>query len=358
MVNIKENSINYPILIGNNLITDINNLISRQYQGNKIFLVTDENVNKIYKDRVLSLLDKQYQLITMIVPPGEKAKSFKYLKKGYDKLIKNNFHRDDIVIGFGGGVVGDLAGFLAASYMRGISLIQIPTTLLAQVDSSVGGKTAINHKMGKNLIGAFYQPDQVIIDTEFLHTLPLRELKTGLAEVIKYSFIENQDNFYQFLYDKKNDVYNLKNEVLIDIINISCRIKSNIVKKDEKESGIRAVLNFGHTIAHALESYYNYEKYTHGEAVSIGMLGAGELSYKTGLLSKNDRDMVYSIISLYDLPQRIETDALDELYNKMKYDKKAKNNKLRWILLKEIGKPVIKSDIEKDLIFEAMEELQ
>ncbi|MFW5976872.1 MAG: 3-dehydroquinate synthase family protein, partial [Bacillota bacterium] len=192
-VNIKENSNTYSILIDENLMSDIKEIISKQYKGEKLFIVTDENVYNLYGEELKSRLKSKFKTIFYVVPPGEKAKSFKYLKKGYDKLVQQNFHRDNLVIGFGGGVVGDLAGYLAASYMRGIKLIQIPTSLLAQVDSSVGGKTAINHEKGKNLIGAFYQPDQVIIDVEFLKTLPLRELKTGLAEVIKHSLIKKAD---------------------------------------------------------------------------------------------------------------------------------------------------------------------
>ena len=354
---IRENPINYSILIGNNLMPNLNKIISENYSGRKVFLVTDKNVNKLYGDKIIANLEKKYEVTSYILPPGEKAKSFKYLKQGYDILVKNNFQRDDLVIGFGGGVPGDLAGYLAASYMRGVPLIQIPTSLLAQVDSSVGGKTAINHEFGKNLIGAFYQPQRVIIDVNLLNTLPLRELKTGMAEVIKYGLIADK-RFFEFLFKNKEKIYNLENEYIIEVIKTSCNIKAEIVMEDQKEKGIRAILNYGHTIAHALEAQYEYDKYTHGEAVAIGMKGSAILSNQLGYLSENDLKKIKKILSLYELPDKIEVEKVENIYHKMKYDKKAKNDILRWILLKNIGKSFVEKGIKKEIIFEILEELK
>ena len=355
---IEEEPLVYSIDIGNDILSNIDQLIAKIDSGGRIFLVTDENVNKIYGDQITSVLKEAgYELTLYILPPGEKAKSFKYLQKGYDLLIDNNFQRDDMVVAFGGGVVGDLAGYLAASFMRGISLIQIPTTLLAQVDSSVGGKTAINHEQGKNLIGAFYQPDRVIIDVSLLKTLPERELKTGMAEVIKYGIIADQE-FFNFLMNHKKDVYNLKEETIIKIVNKSCSIKADIVIKDQKEKGERAFLNFGHTIGHSLEAISNYDKFTHGEAVAVGMRGEARLSNSLDYINDKQLEQIETILKLYELPLTIDTNRIEQMYQAMKHDKKAQDNKLRWVLVNEIGNVFIKKGIEKQIILEVLEGLK
>lgn len=357
-VQICEEEISYPILIGNSLISELGGIISRHYQGDKILLVSDQNVDRIYVDRVVSgLKDKGFEVYRYIIPAGEKAKSSQYLQGGYDLLVENNFQRDNLVIALGGGVPGDLAGYLAASYMRGISLVQIPTTLLAQVDSSVGGKTAINHPGGKNLIGAFYQPELVIIDTNFLQTLPFRELKTGIAEVIKYGFIVDKD-FFEYLFQNKKDIYDLNLESIIHIVKKSCSIKSDIVNKDQKEQGKRALLNFGHTIGHALEAVTDYNKYNHGEAVAVGMLGASMISSRLGYFENGELKLVEEILRLYELPFCHQIDNVDIIYNVMRHDKKARNNTLRWVLLKEIGRAFLKENIEQGLIKKVLEELK
>lgn len=359
-IQIPGEEINYPILIGNGFINELGAILSDYYQSDKIFLVTDENVNEIYGDKVISnLKEKGYDPVRYVVPVGEEAKSRHYLKKGYDLLIENNFQRNNLILVLGGGVPGDLAGYLAASYMRGIPFIQIPTTLLAQVDSSVGGKTAINHPSGKNLIGAFYQPELVIIDVGLLKTLPIRELKTGLAEVIKYGFIAD-DDFFDFLRENKEKVFDLDQAVLKHIVKISCKIKGGVVRRDQKEKGERAILNFGHTIAHALEAITGYQLYNHGEAVAIGMRGALQLSAKLGFLSGDDLKLAEEILDLYQLPSSYSAvqAETEKIYKTMYYDKKVKNNRLRWILLDKIGSAFITDEVSKNKIIEVLEEIK
>ncbi|MFW6029712.1 MAG: 3-dehydroquinate synthase [Halanaerobiales bacterium] len=328
-VDIKTEEKKYNIYITNNIINDLPNYISKYYHGIKIFLVTDENVMNLYGDKVSTLLiDAGYELTTFIVPAGEKSKSYEYFQKGHDILVENDFKRDNLILALGGGVVGDLAGFIAATFMRGIPFVQIPTTLLAQVDSSVGGKTAINHSAGKNLIGAFYQPEFVLIDPNFLKTLDSRELKTGLAEVIKHGFIADQ-RLLAYLGEHAEEIYNYDVESLIYIIYKSCKIKSSIVNQDEKEKGKRALLNFGHTIAHALEAITEYEKYNHGEAVAVGMIGAAYISYKKGKISKEDYQFVFNLVEEYDLPTDFQyNENPEKVYEKLFYDKKVMRNNL------------------------------
>ncbi len=357
-IKITEEPVSYSILIGEGIIDDLNKHLKKCFSGKQIFLVTDKNVEEIYGSKITSLLENSnYRFTIYTVPPGEKAKSYKYFKKGLDLLVNNDFKRDDLVIAFGGGVVGDLAGFLAASYMRGISLLQIPTTLLSQVDSSVGGKTAINHTQGKNLIGAFYQPERVIIDSDFLKTLPLRELKTGIAEVIKYGIIFDED-FFSFLEDHKEAIYNLNSNSIVHIVNKSCKIKADIVIEDQKEHGRRALLNFGHTIAHALEAVSEYDEFTHGEAVAVGMYGSARLCRDLGYIRNQTYKKIENILTLYELPISLGNKNPEKIYDIMQHDKKARKDELRWILIKDIGKAVIKKGISKKKILKVLEGLQ
>ncbi|MFW6381116.1 MAG: 3-dehydroquinate synthase [Bacillota bacterium] len=358
-VEIPETEISYPIKIGNHNRQELVIHLENLYNPEQVMLVTDDNVAGLYLEEIKKLFrEKNLKVETYTLPAGEQAKSRKYLFEGYDRLLANNFGRDDPIIALGGGVVGDLAGYLAASFMRGVPLVQVPTTLLAQVDSSVGGKTAINHPEGKNLIGAFYQPDLVLIDVDFLDTLPLREIKTGLAEVIKYGFIDDP-RFFSYLREHRRSIYELEPDSLEHIIQRSCEIKAQIVKQDQKEvSGTRALLNFGHTIAHALEAVTDYNTYTHGEAVAVGIRGALRLSADTGLLDRKQLDASESILDEYQLKSGIEEDIdLNKVYRAMRFDKKVRKNKLRWILLRGIGDPLIKTGIEKQLIMKTLEGL-
>lgn len=355
-INLQEEKRDYEIIVGAGLINSLDRYIRKVYEGNKIFIVTDENVMKFYGDKVKEILTAAgYDLTGYVLPAGEEAKSSPYLKKGYDYLLENNFSRDNLILAFGGGVVGDLAGFLAATFMRGIPFIQIPTTLLAQVDSSVGGKTGINHPRGKNLIGAFYQPKMVLIDPELLRTLEVRELITGLAEVLKYGFIVDRD-LLEFMTSHREEIFKLETAALSRIIVSSCSIKAKIVREDEKEKGSRALLNFGHTIGHALEAVTGYKKYTHGEAVAIGMAAAAELSSRVTGLEKKEVDYLKELISAYGLPLSCQYgENPEEVYQRLFYDKKVQKNRLRWILLRGLGEAYIDERVDNEIVKEVLE---
>lgn len=355
-VNISENSCFYPIIIENNISSQIGDLISDCYNGNKILLVSDDNVSDLYCDSIVFSLEKfGYQVLEYIIPAGEESKSYRYLKKGYDLLIDNKFNRNNLIIALGGGVVGDLTGFLAATFMRGVPFVQLPTSLLAQVDSSVGGKTAINHPTGKNMIGAFYQPEMVVIDPDFLKTLPPREFKTGMAEIIKHGLIADKD-LADYLFERSNGIFKLGKEELIHIIYRSCQIKADIVMEDEKERGKRALLNYGHTIGHALEAVTAYKKYNHGEAVAIGMLGAARLANSLRLLEKSDLEFIEKLISLYDLPLTHQEDP-KAVFTALFRDKKVKNDSLRWVLIDRIGNAFIREGLDHRMIKRILEGL-
>ncbi|MFW5999666.1 MAG: 3-dehydroquinate synthase [Halanaerobiaceae bacterium] len=355
-VNIKEENFSYPILIGNGLRKRLNDLIADYYRAEKIFLVSDENVYSLYGEETVSLLrDAGYQVKVYLVPPGEKAKAKQYLFQGYDKLVEGEYQRDHLVVVLGGGVPGDLGGFLAATYMRGVRLLQIPTTLLAQVDSSVGGKTAINHPRGKNLIGAFYQPRAVIIDVGFLHTLNERELMTGLAEVLKHAFIADKD-FFAYLEKMNKEIFDLQPKALTEIVRECCRIKAAVVSRDQKEKGERALLNFGHTLGHALEAVSGYGKYTHGQAVAVGMRAALKMSHELGYLAAEEKQKGENLLDIYGLPGTASGDP-DSVLAAMQHDKKARSGKLRWVLLSGIGQAFTTDEVPEELVRRITKEL-
>lgn len=355
-VNISKTKRSYPIIIENNISSQIGSLISDYYEGNKVLLLSDDNVSGLYGDSIVPSLEKAgYQVLEYIIPAGEKSKSYHYLRKGYDLLVDNKFNRGNLIIALGGGVVGDLAGFLAATFMRGIPFVQLPTSLLAQVDSSVGGKTAINHPAAKNMIGSFYQPEMVVIDPVFLKSLAPREFKTGMAEIIKHGFIADKD-LADYLFERSKDVFKLETEELSHIIYRSCQIKADIVMEDEKEKGKRALLNYGHTIGHALEAVTAYKKYNHGEAVAIGMLGAARLAKSLGLLEEVDLEFTEELISLYGLPLGYQEDP-EAIFTALFRDKKVKNDRLRWVLINRIGNAFIREGIEHKLIKRVLEGL-
>lgn len=358
-VSISEMKRDYEIIIGENIIRYLEDYIEMIYKGKKVFLVSDQNVMNLYGEKITKILtDADYDYTTYIIPPGEGSKSFEFLVKGYDLLLKEGFGRDNLLLALGGGVVGDLAGFIAASFMRGIPFIQIPTTLLAQVDSSIGGKTAVNHPLGKNLIGAFYQPELVLIDPGFLKTLDRRELLNGLAEIIKHGFIADH-GLLSYLEENREAILNYETKPLSKIIYTSCKIKAGVVEEDEKERGKRALLNFGHTIGHALEAVTAYEKYHHGEAVAVGMVGAAEISRKLSLISNQDLEYLENIITDYGLPVGFQyAEECSEVYERLFYDKKVKDKHLRWVLLKDLGEAYIEEELSKDIIIEVLEGLR
>ncbi|MGC8555118.1 MAG: 3-dehydroquinate synthase [Candidatus Acidulodesulfobacterium sp.] len=300
--------------------------------------VTTKTVHGLYGDKFSAFLKKcgieNFDFI--ILPDGESAKSLKYLSDIHDRLIDKRMERSDYIIALGGGVAGDLAGFAAATYLRGINFIQVPTTLLADVDSSVGGKTGIDHPKGKNLIGSFYQPKAVLIDVDLLKTLDKRELANGFAEVIKYGAALDAD-FFSYLESNYKKILAYDEESLIHIIERSCSIKADIVNKDEKESGLRSVLNFGHSLGHAIETLYNYENIKHGEAIAIGMVFAAKLSKHLGLCGEEDADRIKNLIINSGLPADIPDFTPEQYVNAMKLDKKVADKQIKFVLIKGIG---------------------
>jgi len=328
----------YSILIDHDLKAAFGQFIRQAGFSNRALLVSDTNVGKLYAETVADLL-KQAGLSPdiYIVPAGESSKSLTEAEKLYTRAIEAGLDRHSAVFALGGGVVGDLAGFIAATYMRGIPLVQLPTSLLAQVDSSVGGKVAVNHRLGKNLIGAFYQPQGVFIDLDFLSTLPKREIYTGLGEIIKYGVIYDEA-FFTFLENNVEAVLALEPTATAAIIARSCLIKAKIVDLDEKETGLRCILNFGHTIGHAIEKDTHYVRYNHGEAVAIGMIGAAHISRELGMIDDATVQRLIALIWKLHLPTQAEGCNLDAILVTILHDKKTINGKVHWVLMNGIGR--------------------
>jgi len=344
-VNLQERS--YPITIGSTLLSDDFNS-DKWIQGKDCLIVTNETVAPLYLDVMKSNIDdKTIEVIT--IKDGEHYKTIDTWSKIIDKLTAMRANRDTTIIALGGGVLGDIAGFAAATFMRGLPFIQVPTTLLAQVDSSVGGKTGVNHKDGKNLIGSFYQPTMVISDIDVLSTLPDREYKCGLAEIIKYGAIFDVD-FFAWLENNMSELLTRAPKKLIYAISRSCQIKANIVGEDEFEIGKRAILNFGHTFGHALENIMGYGELLHGEAVAIGMIIASKLSPINSL----ERNRLISLIKSANLPYKIELNDENQMLDVMKTDKKVKNKKLRFVLLHSLGEAFIEEDLSENEILDAI----
>ena len=307
--------------------------------GEKVCIITNPTVAGLYLEPVQAALGRAgFKTTQILVPDGEEYKELRSLSAIYDQLISERFERSSSVLALGGGVIGDLAGFAAATFLRGIPYIQVPTTLLAQVDSSVGGKTGINHPEGKNLIGAFYQPRLVLVDLAVLQSLPRRELLAGLAEVIKYGIIEDPALF-RLLEEKLDSFLALDKELLAEAVATSCAIKAKVVEKDERESDYRSVLNFGHTIGHALESLTGYQSLLHGEAIAIGMVQAAILSAKEGACDGESVQRIRRLFQAAGLPTEIPADIKTaELVKRMELDKKSAGGKIKFILCAGIGK--------------------
>jgi len=336
----------YPIYIGDGLLAQ-SDLLKSHIAGKQVLIVTNETVAPLYLDQVVSTLSG-FQVTTVILPDGEKYKNLEVLNRIFDQLLTKKHNRSTTLLALGGGVVGDMTGFAAASYQRGVNFIQLPTTLLAQVDSSVGGKTGVNHSQGKNMIGAFYQPEAVIIDTSTLASLPERELKAGFAEVIKYGLICDE-NFFAWLQLNYQSVLNLDSDALIYVIEQSCRNKAEVVAQDERESGLRAILNFGHTFGHAIETFQEYRDWLHGEAVAVGMVMAADLSYRLGLLSLDQAQQTKALIAAAGLPVIPPTNMdAQQFAELMSVDKKVLDGHLRLVLLHAIGRAFVTSDFSAD----------
>jgi 3-dehydroquinate synthase len=338
-------------VIGGDILDGIGGALTAFEPSPKIAVVSNSTVSSLYGERISdSIRNSGYIPQTIVVPDGEEHKNLATLQSIFDELLKYKLDRNSLLIALGGGVVGDITGFAAATYMRGIPYIQIPTTLLAQVDSSVGGKTGIDHPLGKNMIGAFWQPKLVWIDIETLKTLPQRELLAGLAEVIKYGIIHDA-GLFDFLESHREQILNLDQEAMTYIIKRSCEIKAEIVAKDERESGLRVILNYGHTIGHAIETVTGYTQLLHGEAVAIGMALEARLSGMLHLIDKKDVQRIRTLIESYGLP--VEKPANLKVHSiliSMQLDKKAVAGELRLILPQEIGQVKIQTGVTDDIL--------
>lgn len=337
-LNISENEKSYRILIQRCIWEELSNYINNYCQQKKAVVITDTNVYTIYSRSINEMLKKtlvKYEVI--VIEPGEKSKSYNNLIDIYNRLANFNVTRSDFIITIGGGVVGDLGGFAAATYLRGISYIQVPTTLLAQVDSSVGGKTAVNLPAGKNMVGSFYHPKAVFVDPNFLYTLDKRNISEGFAEIIKYACIKDSVLFDKLMYNEA-----MSDNDIEEIIFTCCKIKSELVEKDEKDQKERMLLNFGHTLGHAIERYYDYEHYSHGEAVAIGMAEITKRSEELGITREGIHKKLINLLKKYELPYEAPKMDKAKIFDHIKVDKKQSIDTISLVLITDIGKGLIK----------------
>jgi len=338
----------YPIYIGQTLLGKAD-LLSPYIKGEQVLIVTNETVAPLYLEKTLAAF-ANFKTETVILPDGEIHKNLTVLNQIFDSLLRLHFNRQTTLVALGGGVVGDMTGFAAAAYQRGVPFIQIPTTLLAQVDSSVGGKTGVNHALGKNMIGAFHQPQCVLIDTNTLNTLDNRQLSAGLAEIIKYGII-NDLEFFEWLENHAEALLARDTDALSYAISRSCQDKAAIVAADERESGQRALLNLGHTFGHAIETGLGYGVCLHGEAVAIGMCLAAELSARLGWINQATVERITTLIEKMALPSKIpEGITAEQMLALMQVDKKVIAGKLRLVLLKDIGQCIITDEYSQELL--------
>ena len=346
ILNVELADKSYPIYIGSNLLSS-KSLLSDHIQGKQVMIVTNSTIAPLYLEKLKDALS-DFNVESVVLPDGEEFKTLETLNKVFDALLKAKFDRSSTLVALGGGVVGDITGYAAASYQRGVNFIQLPTSLLSQVDSSVGGKTGVNHELGKNMIGAFYQPKAVIIDVDTLDTLSDQEYSAGMAEVIKYGLLGNAD-FFSMLETNIESIMARNKDLIIEIIFNSCKDKASIVALDEFEKGNRALLNLGHTFGHGIENAFGYGNYLHGEAVSIGMVMATKLSMDEGYLSNEDAIRVESILSKADLPISIKKSIGSEtLIEAMSLDKKSIDGKIRLVLLKALGDSYLTDSYSKE----------
>lgn len=342
-VDLPKNS--YPIIIEKGLLNRLNGEIKKIYTNEKIAIITDKNIEELYGDRIRKELDQDFHIKMIVINPGEKSKSLEVLQEVYNELLDFQITRGGLIIALGGGVIGDLAGFAASSLLRGIPYIQIPTSLLAQIDSSVGGKVAVNLPQGKNLVGSFYQPSAVFIDPELLSTLDKRYFYDGMAEVIKYACTLDKELFEDLLEFTEDELF----ENMEMIIFKCCQMKKDIVVRDELDTGERMVLNFGHTLGHVIEKQYKYEKYTHGEAVAMGMYNITKRSENMGISKKGTSDLIKKILSKYHLPYEMPPIDKEVIFKTIGLDKKNKGKYINLILIKDIGEVYIEKIHNKDI---------
>jgi len=350
-VELKERS--YKIIIGRKALQKLG-LRLIEFRPSNVAIISNETIFPLYRDVIINSV-KQSGIVpkVFLIPDGEEYKDSLWASYLYGELLKARFDRDSLLVAFGGGVVGDMTGFVASTYMRGIRYVQVPTTLLAQVDSSVGGKTGVNHPLGKNMIGTFYQPSLVMIDIDTLKSLPQREFRAGIAEIIKYGVIADRELFSSLEADME-DIFSL-GDSLINIIKRSCEIKADVVSRDEREAGLRSILNFGHTVGHAIETITDYRRFLHGEAIAMGMCAAADLAVKLGVFQKEGAARIKSLIELYKLPVKIPADIdASDIMDAMEVDKKVKAGQLRFILPLSIGNVRIEEDVDRKVIEEIL----
>ncbi len=347
VLNVDLGERSYPIAIGCSLRSCANSL-APYIKGDQVLVVSNETIAPLYLEKLLANIDVR-TLDTLVLPDGEQYKTVETLNTIYDALLEHRHDRSTTLIALGGGVIGDITGFAAACYQRGVNFIQIPTTLLAQVDSSVGGKTAVNHPLGKNMIGAFHQPQCVLIDIQTLQSLPEREYRAGIAEVIKYGLITDLD-FFVWLEEHMPRLLAREEDAVLYAVEHSCRLKAHVVSEDERESGLRAILNLGHTFGHAIETHEGYGQWLHGEAVAAGMCMAADLSMRQGWISVADLERVVKLMTQAGLPTAPPAITVEQFLALMAVDKKALGGKVRLVLLESLGKAVISADYGADLL--------
>lgn len=355
-VEVRTDSAAYDILIDKNVLDELKLFFNNEGYSKNALIVSDTNVSKLYANIIADILKSVGLKVKIhVVKAGEGSKSLAVAEKIFTCCIEHNLDRKSVIVALGGGVVGDMTGFVAATYMRGVPFVQIPTSLLAQVDSSVGGKVAVNHSLGKNLIGAFYQPKAVFINLDFLKTLPKREIYTGLGEIVKYGIIYDAE-FFSFLEKNSENILALETQTIEKVIARSCEIKAEVVSKDEKEGGLRRILNFGHTVGHTIEKETHYLRYNHGEAVAIGMQAAAAISLKLGFIDKSVQDRITNLNKAFHLPLQAEGCNVDNMMADLFHDKKTVNGKINWVLIDKIGNTIIKEDVPLDIVREAITE--
>ncbi|MEA3298258.1 MAG: 3-dehydroquinate synthase, partial [Chloroflexota bacterium] len=347
----------YPVFVGDGLLGTLGEKLRQEGLSGHAVIISDENVFSLYGYKVKQVLgDSEFDVLSFVISPGEKSKGIGTATRIYDFLVEQRVERDDVIVALGGGVVGDLAGFVAATFLRGLSWVQVPTSLMAMVDASIGGKVAIDHSRGKNLIGAFYQPRFVLADIRVLTSLPQREFTSGWAEVIKHGLIIDRD-FATFLDQASGELLKLEPGLLTQAVARSAAIKAEVVTEDEKEAGKRTILNYGHTIAHGLETATGYSRFLHGEAVSVGMVGAANLSQRLGLLSPEDVLYQQTLLQKFCLPVNFSGVDLARVMRAMELDKKVKRESIRWVLLDRIGHAVVRTGIAQEDVMSVLEEL-
>jgi len=352
-VNLGKNS--YRIFIDYHHLPLLGKLMQELTLGKNVALITDSRVSNLHGNRVMAVLREHgYRPFLISVPEGEDYKSLATATGIYDELIARKMDRRSPILALGGGVIGDLAGFVAGTFLRGVPFLQIPTTLLAQVDSSIGGKMAVDHPRGKNLIGCFYQPRLVFVELDFLSTLPLREFIAGLAEVVKYGLIADR-SFFEYLEQHRFLIQNRNPAVIGQVVTRCCEIKADFVEKDEKEEiGVRTILNYGHTLGHALETVAAYRGYSHGEAVALGMVFASQLSVRLGLMKEEEQKRLVSLLKDFGLPVQLPKVEVDSLLKTIEYDKKVISGEIQFVLTKGIGHAIISREVSLDIIRELL----